>query len=718
MAYAKAKYNFSKKEKKGIFQEYDYKWVQFLLNLFSPSSMFRVLLEREYGKNLDGVAAKCDLSYKERQHLQVSVKIFEERLHCIEILSKRGESIQKIQKRFMNKNDEGIEKMVKKILKENKEKAIVPFQSKSAILKKYHIGEEILSDAIELLENGDDRILYKYTYKIGTNGMSKDELLEFFELNEVEYNHRLLQIEEKLTTLIDEVKDNRRKLKEEERKIKKPKKKYKQKIMASTGKKELQVTSDFKENFSDLVYTEFYLNQVLSYRKNVAPKAFILLTELYGKELDEKLNSLYVNKSKVSIIEREIVTIRELLKSKKILNGYYLTNTFLELFQTEENKDNITVESVLRNKKKDTFIYQLFQMIYGKDFNEKQKEVILENSQKQAIKQFVYAVVKTLEREEKSALADTFKEDYGLNRKRKELEQENLELQIKKEKHLQQKAYFLDYFIKDTMSSPKKEEIKRKMNYFIETYIPLNNYGYRVAQKLFGVYLEEERKHVVLNQEERDALKILVSAIRRYLVKQKVVRMRPNYFVDVFTTYDTSIEERKWIANVIPMILESIPKDTKYYQAGAKLYGPTFGEKRANVKLSDLEGNNYSHLIRVVQASLDEKKKNLYFGESINSKTEEQVETGFISIQSVLEKHFDVIEEVLQVEPFKMLMNTVTEIEQELIYLKLVQRKDTSLTDEMISRITNIPLEEIHSYEIMTKNDILNSLNQYIKGRN
>lgn len=1096
MAYAKAKYNFSKKVKKGIFQEYDYKWVQFLLNLLSPYATSRVLLQREYGENLDGVGAKCDLSYKEHQHLQVSVKIFEERLQCIAILVNRGESIQSIQKRFMAKNDEQIEQMVKKILQENNKKEMVPLQTKREILNQYQINSKTLDAAIELLEDGDDRILYKYTYKIGTNGMTKEELLQFFGLNEVEYNHRLLQIEAKLPKLIDEVKENKINLKEEDWKMKESQKKYEQKPTTSKRKKELQVTIDFKENFSDLAYTDFYFQQVLSYRKSVAPRIFDLLTELYGKELDEKLNNFYVNNTKASMIEKEIETIRELLKSKKLLNGYYLTNTFLELFQTEENKDtltledvvvridksmivcqllqkiygeefnemrkevsltytdkryievfvkrkvkeldeirtvsfkknfednfrdisytdfyleqvlsyrksvapqtmtlltelygkeldealnlkklnrgkisiiqgeirtirrllatrtllngsylpntflelfqteenrdHITVESILQRKKEDTSIYDLLRTIYGQNFDEIKKEVFLTKEQKKAIHQFVSTTVKEIQMETAFPFADYFKDHFDLANVEEEVWQECLTMQACKAKKtykklekiygkglkeqaikrnipmthcneirsfirsldrqllqmknqqptekvyfedifikdmdaemaqkvrkrvkallsLQQstegyvaaqllfgerldeprkkvvlsspqsfsyksllyylqkmlasettiydyfytekektqenieqfhtilKSYqeeypeqykglmelfdednyvlvdrfspeqknllllvkgylreklltnsftkledfnrkdgrmfytFIEYFVQEDMSDAEKEETKKVMHYFIDTYISANHNGYRVAQKLFGVHLEEERKQVVLNQEERENLKIFVSAIRRYLVKRKVVRMRPNYFVDVFTTYDTSIEEREWIAKEIPMILKSIPKDTKYYQAGAKLYGSTLGEKRADVKLSDLEGISYAHLIRVIQASLDEKKKNLYFGERIK---EEQGETDFSSIQSVLEKHFDVIEEVLQVEPFKMLMNTVTEIEQELIYLKLVQRKDPSLTDEMISRITNIPLEEIHSYEIMTKNDLLNSLNQYIKVKN
>ena len=208
MAYAKAKYNFSKEEKSGIFEQYDSKWVQFLVNLLPSYSTSRILLEREYGKNLDGIGAERGLSYRNRQRLQGVIGILEERLKCIEILMNRGEDTKKIEKRFIGKSSEQIDKMVKDILVEGKEKPIFLFQNKNEILRKYNIREDTLNDAIEQLENGEDRILYKYTYKIGTTGMSKSELLDFLKLSEQEYRNRLLKIQESLPILLEKAKEN------------------------------------------------------------------------------------------------------------------------------------------------------------------------------------------------------------------------------------------------------------------------------------------------------------------------------------------------------------------------------------------------------------------------------------------------------------------------------------------------------------------------------
>lgn len=313
MAYAKAKYNFSKEEKSGIFEQYDSKWVQFLVNLLPSYSTSRILLEREYGKNLDGIGAERGLSYRNRQRLQGVIGILEERLKCIEILMNRGEDTKKIEKRFIGKSSEQIDKMVKDILVEGKEKPIFLFQNKNEILRKYNIREDTLNDAIEQLENGEDRILYKYTYKIGTTGMSKSELLDFLKLSEQEYRNRLLKIQESLPILLEKAKENEQEFDSYEKQMNHKEKKQRRESRNDSKKNFEFLGTYFKDNFLDVPYTDFYFNQVISYRRSVAPKAFSLLTILYGNQLEEEQNSKDINSSQVFIIKKEIAQI----KSKK-----------------------------------------------------------------------------------------------------------------------------------------------------------------------------------------------------------------------------------------------------------------------------------------------------------------------------------------------------------------------------------------------------------------
>ena len=929
MAYAKAKYNFSKEEKSGIFEQYDSKWVQFLVNLLPSYSTSRILLEREYGKNLDGIGAERGLSYRNRQRLQGVIGILEERLKCIEILMNRGEDTKKIEKRFIGKSSEQIDKMVKDILVEGKEKPIFLFQNKNEILRKYNIREDTLNDAIEQLENGEDRILYKYTYKIGTTGMSKSELLDFLKLSEQEYRNRLLKIQESLPILLEKAKENEQEFDSYEKQMNHKEKKQRRESRNDSKKNFEFLGTYFKDNFLDVPYTDFYFNQVISYRRSVAPKAFSLLTILYGNQLEEEQNSKDINSSQVFIIKKEIAQIKSILEAKKIVNGLYLPETFLALFQTEENKDILTKERVLGSKKENSSVYQILQTIYGSDFSERKKEVSLTNSQMIAIRKFVYSAIKAIKREETFPFADDFKEHFDMdgvseeiwktcleeqankakktysrletiygvglkdkamkrkipityfneirvfigslarrlekakirkiedvyfmdtftknvdfkkaeiiskkvkailfhhqrmagysvgqllfgmhfdepkkkialttaqqssynyfvqNIKKVLLEQKNIidylySSEEKSEENIKQfytilkmyqeeykesselmalfdedgyalvahfspkqreqlaflKKYvsqrmakdrfegdenlprrnrgkraltFMEYFVLDTISISNKEEIKNRIHYFIKTYIPVQHDGYQIAQKLYGVDLEEEKKKITLTEKQKNDFKNFVFMIRKYLQKGVVEKRRPIHFIDEFTTYNTSQEERAFIEKEVPLILESLSKDSQYYQAGEKLYGPKLQGECVQEKFPMALLSSFSYLVRTVKERLNKKKEKL---QCKDSKQESCMETSDFSIQTLLKNEGEFIADVLQKEPFKTFMSTVTKIEQELIYLKLVQKRNPNLTDEIISSILNLPLEDIHSYEIMIKDDELNSFNKYIK---
>ena len=57
----------------------------------------------------------------------------------------------------------------------------------------------------------------------------------------------------------------------------------------------------------------------------------------------------------------------------------------------------------------------------------------------------------------------------------------------------------------------------------------------------------------------------------------------------------------------------------------------------------------------------------------------------------------------------------LTDKEKEVIYLKLLQLKDNSITDEVIAKITGLTSEEIINYYIITKDNKINSLNKILK---
>ncbi len=983
MAYAKAKYNFSKqKEEIGVFKKYDAKWVQFVVNLFKVGSISRKLIEREYGKNLDGVGALHNLTYAEQQRLYATLKIIEDRLKCITILENKGESSQTIKKKFSGKSDDIIETMVASILRENKEVSLVTtnFKTKKGILAHYQIEEEILEGAIELLENGDDRRLYKYTYQIGTNGMSKDSIFDMFQLDEKTYQEKLLEIEAILPELINRSKKNKEEMGFYEETLKQnvviPKEKEKTSKNRSRLHKTNKITSSileksFQDNFQDIAYTDFYLHQISSYRENVAPNATFLLKKAYGSNLDKELDLESLKQTEIRTLEKEISTYNKILRERKCMNGCYLPNTFLELFQTEENKESLTLEDVLIMKSSGSHVYQLLQKIYGEDFTEEKKDIPLTSADMGCIKSFVVLGIekikvgegfpyadyfvdnlknkdfneekwekclelqanrskntykklteiygeglkekankkriahtlygqiqkfiasldKLIEKEKISEKTDTqdfyfmdnfikkemneeenqriiirvrtilelYKDTKGykvsqllfgehLNESKKkvvlskkqrnnyyyliqdiriklagnkknildvfyekeEQTEENIEKfkdfleqyketniekytilmeifnekgeliidkyspkqrsvfaqfskfvrQIGKEKVYPKKVsknkrskrensqYFMDYFVEGAMSSQEKEEIEKKINYFLDTYIPNTHMGYQAARQLFGANLKDAKHKVSLSKQESRQFIFLVSTIRNFISIGVVKKRRPLQFVNIFTTYDTPKQEREWIKQQVLAFLETIPKSNLYYQVGEKLYGRNLLEEYNSLELTNTEKSQFTYLVNMVRNHLQQElvrvqkaRDGLVEKIVVVQETEEIEETvieqeftpektatitsnsSFSRIEKEayefttisLENRTKYIEEVLQSEPIKSFMETLTELEQELIYLKLVQKENPSLTDDVISHLTNIPVEDIKNYEIHSKEDMYNSINQYIK---
>lgn len=58
--------------------------------------------------------------------------------------------------------------------------------------------------------------------------------------------------------------------------------------------------------------------------------------------------------------------------------------------------------------------------------------------------------------------------------------------------------------------------------------------------------------------------------------------------------------------------------------------------------------------------------------------------------------------------------NIITSLEKELLYLKLLQIKNKKITNDIISMITGLDIEDIEQYRIMTNNDKINTINKIL----
>lgn len=74
----------------------------------------------------------------------------------------------------------------------------------------------------------------------------------------------------------------------------------------------------------------------------------------------------------------------------------------------------------------------------------------------------------------------------------------------------------------------------------------------------------------------------------------------------------------------------------------------------------------------------------------------------------------DIIKRLMVSPLFLRVVNYISDTEREIIYLKLVQVTNKSLTDELISKITKVDINSIREYQIMTREDKVNALNEFI----
>ena len=301
------------------------------------------------------------------------------------------------------------------------------------------------------------------------------------------------------------------------------------------------------------------------------------------------------------------------------------------------------------------------------------------------------------------------------------------------------KDNFLDYFTSIDTSDLEKEKIYHTISYFIENYVQKNDKGYQVAQSLYGKTLMEKISVSNMSMEERNNFFYFISTVKNY-VKTGKIKRRPIHFIAYFISPNMSEEMRNKTKEQVDEILKEINKENIYYKIGLKLYGEDLKELQENVKLSQPETVSFNSFIQVIKIKLQSIennnlnfRKNKFIDETaspnryVNGK---EVDSASLlsAIQNLefLENKEEVIELVLTDYPmyfnqllhsayFHILFDILTKQEGELVYLKLLQRVGVKFTDEEISKITGLTLEEISTYQIMTKEDTLNQINQYIK---
>jgi hypothetical protein len=487
--------------------------------------------------------------------------------------------------------------------------------------------------------------------------------------------------------------------------------------------------------------------------------------------------SRFIRKIK-EIISQDLISLDELEKQNKLQRKNKRPNSFFEYFyreeMTEEEKKNIDekVKMIIQMKKNSSpKTNEVLIKLYGENYDTlstvslTQKEICLFYR----FKETITSILETYSLEELKEMVqqntnDMYVHFYGQDRNRPRSFFEYFyreEMTEEEKKEIDEKVKLIIQMKKN--KAPKSYEVLVKahgenydsaMNPFL-TPQEKNNLQHlkEIITNKLGNYSLEELKEMVQNGTNG--------------IDTRGPR-RPNSFFEYFYREEMSEEEKKEIEEKVKLIIQMKSKtDIRRYEIFRKIYDEN-GNLIGNGKLPKLEVADYNRFKTKIYSLLrNEKSYSLVNTEKIEqpetedlefSSSKEQIDYYLDSIilklydtfqnhDLILSKlniskstlincyirHLDyfnnldeILDYIIEVEPdsipkilssdlFMNFSEYLTEKEQELVYLCLLRKKNKQIDDNMISKITDLDLETISHYEIMTKDDHLNQLNQYIK---
>lgn len=324
------------------------------------------------------------------------------------------------------------------------------------------------------------------------------------------------------------------------------------------------------------------------------------------------------------------------------------------------------------------------------------------------------------------------------------------------------KENFIDYFL-DSVALKGEEEVRRQLKLILNKPVMLRYSGVKISYMLYGNNLDEKLKQTSdLPKNWGKDFNCFIKQLCKYILTFKeekedarYKKKRKEYFIDYFVDPSMSLEEKKIIQDRIKSIISKNKfKNLTGFSIAVKVYGDSFDEKANNIDLSqeeisalyylrtllkkhllkedakqeekpekivyDLKECSYiDRMVIKLYESFDEKeiKKTLLINDDtlIDSLINclDRVDTNRVFDFIVL-KHQDRIKDLLSSKYFESLANSASEVEMEIIYLKLLSKTNVKIDSDFISDITGVSKSDIENYRIMSIDDNMNNFNTYL----
>ena len=659
------KYDLSIKSIYDLFSKYDNEIIKMILEISidnEPSSIS--ILMKKYGKKFDGINSEM-LTYNEKVRLENILSRIEQKIELAEYMINNGKTYNEVRKILKKLKDVALINAITD-MKKNKNSNF-EIRNISDIKKKYSVNDNVLKIAIDFDEDEIEKKVFCYTYGFNVQKMSAANICKLLEINSYLYNKYLNSILNKMNHLVNQAKEYYELLDEKNPVIKEPaiiinvKKEPIKKEKISTKKKETFFEYFYEDNMPEEKKEEIKLFIINYLNNNKENKAYGLVVRKYGNDYCTLNKNEKFTKEENNIYEGFKCFIRQKLKSCNYENQLKIKSRFKSSFfeyfyeddMSEEKKEEIKLFIInYLNNNKENKAYGLVVRKYGNDYCTLNKNETFTKEENKSYENFKYFI-------------------------RNRIKTGDMKIRVKK-------VSFFDWFYEDNMPDKEKEEVR----IFVREYLD-NNKGcqaYKLVVRRYGENYDTLNKNETFTKEENCLYTNFKASIKRKLKNKNNLKLNSS---KIEHSYNKKVKKEKEVVEsqevkIIPSALNYT--DTIIYKLTELKY--SLG------KISLLLNVDTDFILKSYISNLD------YYSLS------------FV-INTIMEYNPKYLINIFSSNYFDELLNILSPIEKQLIYYLILAKNNMISLDE-ISTIMNISVEDIINYQIYTREEKYNELNDYI----
>ncbi len=555
-------YNKQVKSLYELFKDYPKEFINIVLKRFKKEKTSMELLKKRFGPKFDGKDRDFIIfSYADDFKLDIILFRIEELLKFMVILQEReNKSLVAIEHIILDKSDTELNAYQKNIL--NKEKDVSSrlnsLVNKTQLIKMLQTSEEVLSNALMLHENQDERIAFKYYYGIDTGKKDLAEVSNILGVEEAKVQQYVNNVIKEMPKLVKEYKGTRFK------EINVKKENSNNNILTTGIFWKYFITDNMAIEEQNLIKEKIKFIIDNKVKKNIS--SFIELNQILNNDLETKIEfKNLTDKQKYALINCKN-TIRQFyidlsmdeLKAKletrprvynKIAKTFldYFVNNAMSLEEQNLVKEKVQLIIDIKIKRNVASFARLNQILS----NGIETEIILKNLTDE--EKYILKICK-----------NAIRKYINLS-----LEQLTKKLETRPRVYNKIAKTFLDYFVNDDMSLEERNLVKEKVQLIIDSKIKKGVASFVKLDQILSNGLETEIILKNLTKEEKDILKICKNSIRKYinlsleqLTKKLEIRTRVNnkksrVFVSYFMNENMTLEEQSLVKEKVQLIIDS-----------------------------------------------------------------------------------------------------------------------------------------------------------------